>query len=200
MQDVERGVLSGVNDLPWQTDTSNGDWFYAEGDNYKTGPEVIRMLADIVSKNGNLLLNVVMYPDGSLPPESQALLTDLAGWMRVNSEAIHGTRPWRVFGEGPTEIASGAFQEKADYTSADIRFTTRGQSLYAITLGEPQGMVAIKSLGRAAGYDTRPVRRVRMLGHPKRLEFSHTDVALVIHLPDAVTTRHAAAFEILFAT
>jgi alpha-L-fucosidase len=200
VQDVERGVLNGINDLPWQTDTSNGDWFYAEGDNYKTGPDVIRMLADIVSKNGNLLLNVVMYPDGSLPPESQALLADLAAWMHVNAVAIHGTRPWRVFGEGPTETAAGAFQEKADYTAADIRFTTRGQSLYAITLGEPQGTVAIKSLGRAAGYETRPVRRVRMLGYPRKLEFQQTDGALLIHAPDVSPTRHAAAFEISFAS
>ena len=73
VQDVERGVMSGINPLPWQTDTSNGDWFFTDGDNYKTAPDVIRMLADIVSKNGNLLLNVVLYPDGSLPPESQTL-------------------------------------------------------------------------------------------------------------------------------
>jgi len=93
VQDVERGVLSGINDRPWQTDTSNGDWFYADDDAYKTGPDIIRMLADIVSKNGNMLLNVALYPDGSLPPQSQALLADLAAWMRVNAEAIHGTRP-----------------------------------------------------------------------------------------------------------
>jgi alpha-L-fucosidase len=200
VQDVERGVLSGINDLPWQTDTSNGDWFFAEGDKYKTGPEVIHMLADIVSKNGNLLLNVVMYPDGSLPPQSQALLTDLAAWMRINSEAIHGTRPWRVFGEGPTETASGAFQEKAEYTGADIRFTTRGQSLYAITLGEPQGMVAIQSLGRAAGHERRPVRRVRVLGYPRNLEFHQTDKALVVQLPEVLPTPHASAFEVSFAS
>ena len=112
VQDVERGVMSGINPLPWQTDTSNGDWFYADGYAYKTGPDVIRMLADIVSKNGNLLLNVVLYPDGSLPPESQCLLADLKAWMAINAEAIHATRPWTVYGEGPTETAAGAFKEK----------------------------------------------------------------------------------------
>ena len=105
MQDVERGVMTAINPRPWQTDTSNGDWFYSDGFKYKTGADVIRMLADIVSKNGNLLLNVVLYPDGSLPPESQALLADLKAWMAVNAEAIHGTRPWTVFGEGPTRTA-----------------------------------------------------------------------------------------------
>ena len=198
VQDVERGVMSGINDLPWQTDTSNGDWFYADGYTYKTGPDVIRLLADIVSKNGNLLLNVVLYPDGSLPPESQALLSDLAAWMRVNSEAIHGTRPWRVHGEGPTETAAGAFQENAAYTSDDIRFTTRGETLYAITLGEPQGRVAITSLGLNAGHEARVVREVRLLGHARALDFQHTDAALVVELPGQLPARHASAFKISF--
>ena len=198
VQDVERGVLSGINDRPWQTDTSNGDWFYADDDAYKTGPDIIRMLADIVSKNGNMLLNVALYPDGSLPPQSQALLADLAAWMRVNAEAIHGTRPWRVHGEGPTETAAGAFQENAAYTPADIRFTRRGDTLYAITMGEPQGRVAITSLGRDAGHETRPVRAVRLLGHAHPLAFRQAEAALIIDLPGPTPTRHASAFEISF--
>ncbi len=159
MQDVERGVMSGINPLPWQTDTSNGDWFYADGYTYKTAPEVIRMLADIVSKNGNLLLNVVLYPDGSLPPESQTLLSELKPWMAVNAEAIHGTRPWTVHGEGPTETAAGAFKENAQYTAQDIRFTTKGKTLYAITLGEPSGSVSITSLRPRRSRKTRGEKR-----------------------------------------
>lgn len=198
VQDVERGVLSGINDLPWQTDTSNGDWFYAEDDHYKTGRQVIHMLADIVSKNGNLLLNVVLHPDGSLPPSSQTLLADLAAWMQVNSEAIHGTRPWRVFGEGPTEAAAGAFQEKADYTADDIRFTARGDTVYAIILGEPSGEVAIQSLGRASGLERREVKRVRMLGYPAPIAFTQRDAALLIQAPQTSQARHATAFEVTF--
>lgn len=200
VQDVERGVLSGINDLPWQTDTSNGDWFYAEDHPYKTGPDVIRMLADIVSKNGNLLLNVVLYPDGSLPPESQALLADLAAWMAINSEAIHGTRPWRIHGEGPTNTAAGAFQEDVAYTSADIRFTTRGDVLYAISLGQPQGRVAIASLGRDAGHESRAVHQIYLLGHPQALEFRQTGAALVVDMPAQSPSLHAAAFKISFRT
>jgi alpha-L-fucosidase len=200
VQDVERGVMSGINDLPWQTDTSNGDWYYADGYTYKTGPEVIRMLADIVSKNGNLLLNVVLYPDGSLPPESQALLSDLAEWMRINAEAIHRTRPWRIYGEGPTEAQAGAFREDAAYTPQDIRFTTRGPHLYAITLGEPRGRVVINALGRDAGHETRAVREVRLLGIRRPLPFQHTDAALLIELPsEPLPTRHASAFKISFS-
>ena len=196
VQDVERGVLKGINPLPWQTDTSNGDWFYSDNYTYKTAPEVIYMLSDIVSKNGNLLLNVVLYPDGSLPPESQTLLDELAAWMKVNAEAIHGTRPWTVFGEGPTETADGAFQEKAVYTAEDIRFTTRADAIYAITLGEPKQSVAITAFGRGAGHEKRTVRRVSLLGWPKPLKFRQTDRALVIDLPAEMPTRHASAFRI----
>jgi len=198
VQDVERGVMSAVNPRPWQTDTSNGDWFYSDGFKYKTGSDVIRMLADIVSKNGNLLLNVVLYPDGSLPPESQSLLSDLRSWMSVNGEAIHGTRPWTVFGEGPTQIAGGAFKESAEYTAADIRFTTKGDSLYAITLGEPQGSVAITSLGRASGHERRAVRRVQLLGMSQSLKFRQTEAALVVDAPQRLPTSHASVLRISF--
>ena len=199
VQDVERGVMSGINPRPWQTDTSNGDWFYADGYKYKTAPDVIRMLADIVSKNGNLLLNVVLYPDGSLPPESDTLLTELKQWMTVNAEAIHGTRPWSVFGEGPTETAAGAFKENAGYTAQDIRFTTRGNALYAITLGAPRQRVTITSLGRTSGLSTRGVRSVRMLGVAQPLSFQQTDAMLGIDVPERLPSRHASAFEISFS-
>ena len=198
VQDVERGVLKGINARPWQTDTSNGDWFYSDGYTYKTTAEVIYMLSDIVSKNGNLLLNVVLYPDGSLPPESQTLLDELAVWMPVNGEAIHGTRPWTVFGEGPTEAIDGAFKENATYTPSDIRFTTRGDTLYAITLGEPRQSVVIKSLGRRAGHTKKSVRRVQVLGVREALSFRQTDDALTIDLPASLPTRHASAFKISF--
>jgi alpha-L-fucosidase len=198
VQDVERGVLSGINPRPWQTDTSNGDWFYADDYQYKTAREVIHMLADIVSKNGNLLLNVVLYPDGSLPPESQTLLNELAQWMSVNAEAIHGTRPWAAFGEGPTETAAGEFKEKAEYTARDIRFTTKRDSLYAITLGEPDTRVIIDSLGRNGAHERRAVKGVRLLGVAQPLRFQQSDSALVVDLPSKLPTRHASALTISF--
>jgi len=197
--DVERGVADGINPLPWQTDTSNGDWFYSDGFTYKTAPEVIGMLSDIVSKNGNLLMNIVLYPDGSLPPESQTLLAELAKWMAVNGEAIHGTRPWHLYGEGPTETKGGSFNESGRYTAKDIRFTTKGKTLYAITLGEPRGPVTIASLGRNAGREPRVVQSVRLLGSNQRLHFQQTDGMLSIDLPDQLPTRHSSAFKISFA-
>lgn len=196
VQDVERGVLKGINPYPWQTDTSNGDWFYSDGFKYKTSAEVIHMLCDIVSKNGNLLMNVVQYPDGSLPPESQTLLADLSAWMKVNSEAIHGTRPWTQFGEGPTEAAEGAFQEGTAYTAQDIRFTTRGKTLYAISLGKPEGRLAIQALGKNA-KQARAVKQVRLLGTSKPCRFQQEAGALVIEVPQGASAM-ASAFEITF--
>ena len=199
VQDVERGVLEGINPLPWQTDTSNGDWFFNEHHPYKTTGEIVAMLADIVSKNGNLLLNVVMRPDGSLPPESDQLLTELTPWMAVNSPAIHGTRPWKIHGEGPSETAAGAFAENSPYTAQDIRFTTKGETLYAITLREPSGQVAITSLAQSNPNERRAVRRVRLLGHRGQIAFRQTGQALVIDLPATLPTRHGSAFAIDFA-
>jgi alpha-L-fucosidase len=196
VQDVERGVLKGINPLPWQTDTSNGDWFYNDNYTYKTAPDVIHMLADIVSKNGNLLLNIVLYPDGSLPPESQSLLDELAAWMQVNGEAIHGSRPWSLYGEGPTETADGAFQENTVYTAQDIRFTTKGDALYAITLGEPGAEVTIKALGRSAKSLKHRIRQVRLLGHDAPLTFHQDDDALRVAMPGNLPTRHGSVLKI----
>lgn len=199
VQDVERGVLKGIQDRPWQTDTSNADWFFSDGHPYKSAGTVIGLLADIVSKNGNLLLNVTLYPDGSLPPESDQLLVELAAWMKVNAAAIHGTRPWKIHGEGPTETLDGMFREDVAYTAKDIRFTTRGNTLYAITLGEPNGSISIASLATGNPYDQRRIRRVTLLGNPAALDFRQDGSALTVALPDRLPTRLASTLQIEFA-
>jgi alpha-L-fucosidase len=198
VQDVERGVMEGINPLPWQTDTSIGDWFYSEGYKYKTATDVVHMLADIVSKNGNLLLNVVQYPDGSLPPEAMQFLQEMAAWMSVNGDAIYGTRPWKTFGEGPTKAAAGHFQENTAYTPQDIRFTTKDGALYATTLGTPTAEVRIRSLGRKSGLESRPVKTVALLGSTTALRWEQTDEALVIQLPASLPSKIASSFKIRF--
>jgi alpha-L-fucosidase len=198
VQDVERGVMEGINPHPWQTDTSIGDWFYSEGYKYKKTADVVYMLADIVSKNGNLLLNVVQYADGSLPPECQQFVAEMAGWMKVNGDAIYGTRPWKIYGEGPTKAASGHFKEDTAYTPADIRFTTKGGKLYAITLGEPSGEVRIASLGKKSAHESRPVKSVSLLGSKTSLKWKQQDDGLVIALPADLPSTIASSFRIGF--
>ena len=195
VQDVERGVFKGINPLPWQTCTSIGDWYYSENFKYKTTSEIVHMLADVVSKNGNLLINVVQYPDGSLPSECQTFLREMGAWMAINGEAIHGTRPWHIYGEGPTEIEEGAFKEGRAYISKDIRFTTKGQTLYALTLGAPTDPIIITALGHGGGAGV--VRSVTLLGSSVRVGFVQAEQALRIKLPSDVI-RHAAAFRIEF--
>jgi alpha-L-fucosidase len=142
------------------------------------------MLVDIVSKNGNLLLNVVLRPDGSLDPEVETMLHQMADWTGVNGEAIYGTRPWLVFGEGPTQAKGGAFKENFQYTAKDIRFTTKGKTLYAIALGWPDdGKVVIQSLARTDDSSVNKIRHVELLGYQGKLKFTQTAEGLTVELP-----------------
>ena len=184
VQDYERGVNAGISPYPWQTDTSIGDWFYNKHWKYQPLSWTVHMLVDIVSKNGNLLLNVVMKPDGTLDPEVETMLHQLADWTAVNGEAIYGTRPWLLYGEGAVQARGGAMRENMTYTAKDIRFTTKGKTLYAIALGRPDdGKMIIKSLAKTADPAQNKIKRVELLGHSGRLKFDQTADGLVVELP-----------------
>ncbi len=192
VQDYERGVNGGINPDPWQTDTSIGDWFYNKHWQYQPLKWTVTMLVDIVSKNGNLLLNVVQRPDGSLDPEVEGMLHQLAGWTAVNGEAIFGSRPWQLYGEGAVRAAGGAFKENFKYTAKDIRFTTKGDTLYAIALGWPdQNRLTIRALAATDDPDQNRIQRVELLGHDGALTFVQTTNGLSVELPagspDALT-------------
>jgi alpha-L-fucosidase len=183
VQDLERGVMAKINPDVWQTDTSIGDWYYNRNWKFRPVSWVIHMLADIVSKNGNLLLNVVQRPDGSLDPEVEQMLAQLAAWNAVNGEAIFGTRPWLIYGEGAIQYKGGNFKEDFAYSAKDIRFTTKAQTLYAIALGWPaDGQLTIKSLA-AAGDTGNRIKQVELLGHKGKLPFTQTASGLVVTLP-----------------
>ena len=199
VQDVERGATEGIQPLPWQSDTSIGDWFYSEGFKYKTTSEIVHLLSDIVSKNGTMLLNVVLYPEGDLPPESRQFLDEMAAWIALNGEAIYGTRPWRTYGEGPTVAIAGHFHEADNYTPQDIRFTTKAGALYAITLGTPSGQVRIDSLGTKRQTPNPAIALVHVLGQDAPLQWHQEADALVVDLPDRMPTAHASAFKITFS-
>src|SRR6516162_8792978 len=132
--DVERGQLAGIRPLYWQTDTSisTKSWGYIENDNFKPAEAIIEQLADVVSKNGNLLVNIGPRSDGTIPEQTQATLREVGAWLKINGEAIYGTRPWSKFGEGPTAIVEGAFHdtETKPYTPQDFRFTAKGNVIY----------------------------------------------------------------------
>lgn len=197
VRDLERGVMEGINPEPWQTDTCIGNWYYTAGYKYKSSAAVIHMLIDIVSKNGNLLLNFPQHADGTLDQEAETILADLAAWMPVNGEAIYATRPWKSYGEGPTKLGKGHFgglNDTGNYKPSDIRFTQSkdGATLYAFTLGVPQAPVCIKTLAAAAGK----VTGVALLGSAAKVEWTQTAEGLVVTLPAEKPCAFAIALKI----
>jgi alpha-L-fucosidase len=189
VEDVERGFVDDVRAEPWQTDTCIGNWHYdrAHDDRggYKSARQVVQRLADVVSKNGNLLLNIPVRGDGTIDEKEEAIVDQITVWNARNGEAIFGTRPWRRFGEGPTRPPSGAMSESEakPFTARDVRFTQKAGALYAIFLEWPEGEAAIESLGTNALPDA-VIERVELLGGPS-LDFRRDGRALTVTLPPA---------------
>lgn len=191
--DVEKGVPSECQDKAWQTCSCLGTWHYNRStyvDNwYKSGKMVVHMLIDIVSKNGNLLLSVPMKGDGTIDDKEEKILEDIAAWMDINKEAIFDTRPWRIFGEGPSAEAiipldGAGFNEGKNepYTAEDIRFVEKGKTLYAHVLEWPaDGKVLIKSLASNSQYHKGKIKKVEMLGGGK-VDFQRTAKGLLVNL------------------
>jgi len=188
VRDIERGAMDTISVDPWQTDTSIGDWYYRTGQKYMTGKEVIQMLVDIVSKNGNLLLNVVQTPEGDLEQDVLDILDVIAAWTPVNGEGIYGTRPWKIFGEGPSmkkqeKGTFGGVRDVRPYESGDIRFTTKDSKLYAFCMDKPLSDIRIASLGKNSTYSDKKIKSVTMLGSEEKLKWKQGDDALVISKP-----------------
>lgn len=193
VEDVERGFSDRIQAEPWQTDTCIGEWHYSrplyERGGYKSAIQVIQRLADVVSKNGCLLLSIPLRGDGSIDDKEEAVLDGMAAWMAVNGEAIFATRPWRTFGEGPTSVVGGVGNEgdAKPFTAADVRYTTKRGVLYALPLEWPVGEVKLGSL--AAGQPGE-VRRVELLGSRDPLPFRRSADGLTIALPQQIGRAH----------
>jgi alpha-L-fucosidase len=185
VEDVERGFLDEIRPEPWQTDTCIGNWHYDrrlyENNGYKSAKEVVQRLADVVSKNGNLLLNIPVRGNGTIDDKEERIVDQIAAWTQRNGEAIFGTRPWRVFGEGPTKPPEGMLNEQdaKPFTAEDVRFTKKGDALYAIFLDWPSGESAIRSLGANAGG---VIERIDLLGGPE-LQFRRDADGLRLTVP-----------------
>ena len=204
VQDVERGALDSISPYPWQTDTSIGDWYYCTGQKYMTGTQVIQMLIDIVSKNGNLLLNVVQTPEGDLEPDVLNILDEIGKWTPANGEGIYGTRPWKVYGEGPStqkNQAKGQFGGVKDvrpYETSDIRFTTKGETLYAFCMNAPTGDIRITSLGKSSKLNDKAIASIQILGSKEKLIWKQEADALVIAKPSKLPEWQVVTFKIAF--
>lgn len=184
VEDLERGNMAKIDPHPWQTDTSIGDWFYNRNWKYRPINWVVSTLVDNVSKNGNLLLNVVQRPDGSIDPEVETMLEQMAKWIEVHGEAIYGSRPWQVYGEGAVRARGGSFSEDFGYTAKDIRFTTQGPTLYAISLAYPESNeLLIRSLAKTEEPAQNQITNVSLLGYKGKLEWHQSKEGLLVKLP-----------------
>jgi alpha-L-fucosidase len=199
--DVERGKLDDIREHYWQTDTSVSyrSWGYIENDEFKTVTTIVHDLVDIVSKNGNLLLNVGPRGDGTIPEEAARLLEGVGDWLRVNGEAIYGTRHWHTYGEGEAKVMLGHLKERENepLTAQDIRFTTRDNALYAICPEWPGEHVMVKSLGSNSTVHAHTIAQVSMLGSPETLSWSQDENGLKIRTPSEPPCQHAYTFKIV---
>lgn len=191
--DVERGIPDKPQAKPWQTCTCIGEWHYNRAvynnNGYKSANTVIHMLVDIVSKNGNLLLNIPLRGDGTYDEKELIVVQGITAWMNVNKESIYSTRPWIVFGEGPTaERANGltgqGFNEGTSYNASDIRYVNKGDSIiYVTVMGWPtNGKVVLKSLASNLPYLSRGIKSIKILGGTN-LTYTRNTNGLSINLP-----------------
>jgi alpha-L-fucosidase len=202
--DHERGVADAISEMPWQTDTCIGDWHYKRGKVYKTPKKVIDLLVDIVSKNGNLLLNFPLPNSGELDPDELVVLDGITRWMAVNSEGIHGSRPWKIYGTGPAtlmQVDQSGFNEdkQPDLTAEDVRFTVKGKTLYAFVMGIPVKEFLIQPLALNSPQQPGKILDVKLLGYREKLQWKQDKKGLKIKIPPAHMSEIAITFKVILA-
>ena len=197
--DIERGIANEILPEPWQTDTCIGTWHYKKGIRYKTPKTVVDMLCDIVSRNGNLMLNFPLPNSGMLDDDELKVLDGITQWMGVNSEGIYGTRPWKVSGNATVPVASEmGFNERnrKELSSADVRFTKKGNTLYAFVMGWPDRETSIPLLAQGGKLGVGRIRNVELLGHKGRVAFTQDEGGLKVQMPAEKPCDHAITLKI----
>jgi alpha-L-fucosidase len=200
--DIERGVANDILNEPWQTDTCIGNWHYKRDMKYKTAKTVIDLLCDIVSRNGNLMLNFPLPNSGVLDGEEAKVLEGITQWMAVNSEGIYATRPWKTSGNIPAPAAEQqGFNERnrKDLGANDVRFTMKGAIVYAFVMGWPQHEAVVPLLALGGKLGVGQIRNVELLGHKGKLKFTQNETALKVELPVKKPSDHAITLKVIGA-
>ncbi len=187
--DIERGQFKDAKPYIWQTDTAvaRNSWCYTEGNSYKTARELICTLIDVVSKNGRMLLNIGPKADGTIPKEDENILLEIGLWLKINGEAVYGSKVWRYSGEGPTETVEGQFSDggTVNYTAEDFRFTVNKNCIYVFAMNYPESQeIAVKSFVDADASKL-PVfngiiKNISVLGFDEKVKYFRDEKALHI--------------------
>jgi len=228
LKDIERGVANDILSRPWQGTTTFTDWFYkkdkASRHNART---VIETLIDMNSKNGNLLLNVELLADGTIPLEHKIILDDLGAWVNLNNEAIYGSKPWKVYGDNlysslkkttnknidnadlkalearskkeKEEHYNNRTIESPPYGADEVRFTTNKNVLYVFVLNPSEGMIKIPALGLDSKYDVNKITSVRLIGSQEKIDFKQTGDNFLLNVPAKRYYKYTAVFEVIGA-
>ena len=222
LNDVEQGVESDIYPVPWQSICSFTHWFYKKDmESRHNARSTIELLVDVVSKNGNFMLNVELLPDGTIPPEHKVILDDFGAWLKLNGEAIYASKPWKVYGDnfysGLTDATSGnsniantdlkALKRKSKqfnnrtkdsppYGHDEVRFTTKGDVLYVFVMNPTAGEIELPSLGLESKYHPKQIKGVKMIGSNDKIRFSQTDDKLMLTVPADRPNQYAAVFEV----
>ncbi|GAF02716.1 alpha-L-fucosidase [Saccharicrinis fermentans] len=201
IRDYERGRPNQTKPDYWLTDTSPGTWFYRSNAKFVDANELVDILVDIVAKNGNMLLNVPPDPDGTIPQVMKDLLLEMGAWLKVNGDAIYGTRPWACFGEGPTRLPSGGHKierKKIRYTEKDIRFTKKSDTeFFAIVMDTPKKDIVIKTLSTDIAVLPVAIEKVELVGSQEEIKWKRTSKGLEIKAPSKYPTDYGHAFRII---
>ena len=208
--DIEKGQSNNIEPLPWQTDTCIGNWHYDRGvyndKRYKSAKTVIHTLVDVVSKNGNLMLNIPVRGDGSIDELERKIVEEIGVWMKLNSTSIYGTRPWKIFGEGPQQESAAALTAQGfnegkgkPYTFKDIRFAQKEDILYATVMAWPEdGKILIKSLGKESKYHPQKIKKIKLLSTGEKLKYKQHSDFLEVYFPnDQPKASYANVLEIM---
>lgn len=222
VKDIERGGANKILHTPWQGITTLKTWFYKNESEYRHNAQtVIEMMTDIISKNGNLLLNVELLPDGTVPPDQKGILDDIGAWVNLNSEAIYASKPWKVYGDNlhsflrrlEKEAASEAdlealkkqaksshFNERTvkspPYGPDEVRFTTKGNNLYIFVLNPAEGQIELPALGLNAEYAPNKISLIQMLGSDKEIEFKQDADKLILNVPATRPNKYITVFKV----
>lgn len=201
--DVERGAPDKIQDLPWQTCSCIGDWHYNtdvyENNRYKSATDVIHMLVDVVSKNGNLLLNIPVKGDGTIDEKEIEVVKGITAWMDINKESIYNTHPWKVFGEGPAADAAnpinaqGFNEGRIKFTSKDIRFNENGSILYVTVMGVPSEDIIVKNLSASTQIK---IKKIELLGSKQKIKWKQEADGLKIEKTNAIPNEIAIVFKV----